>query len=1745
MIHLLNFKGEIIDFISEDDGALFEAVHDRQQKDKKETFDFTILSSRAEKFRERNRVITKDSNGQYREFIITGISDDMDGLTDIQTNASYLEDIGTAKPFVPGKLENMTTSQALYEVLRDTGWEVAPDTEYNGLKTTTWTAHKAPYDVALQLETTYDMELDFYIELGSNKVEHRYAVLKKPKRLFKGKEVKFGKDLTGLSREIDFSEIKTALMVVGPEDDDGNTTEVIVTDDQAQEQFGLPQRYIWDVYKPESQNSDITERRLKALGENELDKIKTASVTYEISSLDIDYLHQHESTSIGDTIRVKDTDFNPPLYLEADVIGEEYDLLGKESVYSFGKVIRYREEDLTQFFRQRLQEIREKLNDDITNLNTQLQETAEYTEKYYEQKIVKQPEPPTNPVDDMLWYDTSNPDVSVLRRYRNGEWHNQTASDVQQLGGMTREETIYNELVSTFEDLQLQHTMLQSDVYDVINSQYLVDTQLKEQVQTDLDSVSVVFNQIKTNLDSMDKDTATIGKLMDTQAMFQDYRENLQKLNDSLQNAKISIDERLKLLQQQYTEEKLNDAMTEVAKTLPNGEWNSETGQLLADIPNQEQLTDLRTSLQAYTDGQISNLNSVLGKEIDSKINTTKNEISASISSVERKIDGIEVGGRNLIRNSEKITDYIILSNVEKAGTYSLGFEPHFTENIPSEFGVYNGRNIVILPNDKPRITHTFEVSEDRIGKDIRLFFGGTYMTHGDFTNNGYISKVKLEYGNVATDWTPAPEDIEDRISNSKQEAQNAAIADAENKLKPITTRVATTESDIKVLQDGLKLTATKTEVEQTLNDKLTPIQNQVNEQKATLDVLPEQIASKVSKSDYTTDQNNIVSRLDSAETERQQLSDEINDRVTLKNYETFKNEITEDVNSVQVGARNLLRNSLTLEKYFDEPRESNIVDVFDTNYAHVTSSSLFGYLVATANRNKFKPNTYTFSMYVKTDTPFSMKVGYRDNAPAIYGNIDVTTEWKRIVITFTTTEITTTGRYIYWYPNGNNLYFSHPKLETGNKVTDWSPAPEDIQEQITKAEQEAKKASQDYTDAQDELALTKANAYADGVVSDEEQRAIEDAEQKLEQAKSHAVQKATESEKIAKEYAESKVDNLNVGTRNLLLNSKERDDFIGLDENYRYISYELTQPLTVGREYTLAFEIYDLSGEPVRRVSYLPYDPTGERRDISVYDDEVKATFTATEQSMLMYIYKGLSGATDPTKEMVIKNAMLVEGNKVGDYSEAPEIIDTRLTEMETSITQNGEQIQDRVSLTEYNKTNKTLSQVISTLTQDTTNGLTYTFDENGKITSFNVGNDGVKIRGDSVDITVNDDFKVVAQDLNNKVDQDNIINRLNLSPEGLDIDVNNLGIRGGDSNEYLKLENDTIELHGSYTRTWQNSTDTNNVFTRFKDGHLRFRNNDFDRSIYISDFGISTYLDGDPRNASGTLEFFDYTYDSGARGVTLQSGLGVVALRADSNRMVIEADDTVNIGSNKYSVYLRPYSNSRVGVNEFQFYVKLNPTADATDGVIKYGNITGSGTKMGSGIRFSKSQPIVYATNDNGDMGSGYFHAKGFQGDWITKNTNVYACVNGELRVTDINGYNGGDIKYKDIRFKNYYATSSEKYKYDIQKWDYEVLDVIKNDLQLYSFKREEERGSDYERNHRGVVIERETPTEWVHRDGVDNYEMLSWSLKAIQELAHAKDEQDEKIKEQSRIIEEQEKRMDDQEERLKKLEELINAK
>lgn len=1153
----MNFKGEIVDFIAQSDSAVIQAVHKRDINERIETFDFTILSERTTYMQERNRIVIQDKNGQYREFIIDRISADIEGYTEVETVASYLEDITKARPYAPGKLEKMTTKQALSDVLKDTGWQVSDATEYDGLRTTSWTSYQTRYDVLLQLCTTYKMMADFYIEVGSNRVDKRLVVLRKRNPLFKGKEITYGKDLTGLKRTVDFSEIKTALLCVGPEPEEGKKRlELVVKDDEAQAKYGLPGHHNWGVYEPETEDQNMTESRLRTLGITELNKRKSEVITYEVTAVDIEKEYKHEVINLGDMVRIKNRDFTPPLYVEAEVISEEYDLISKDVTYGFGTYKEFKESDLRSSFDRKLDAIRQKVSDGLSNVNTIVRESLEGELQYFERKILKGDTPPDNPVNDLLWLDTSNPKVAVLRRYWNGEWIKSSAENADDVGAITREQALYSELNNTFVNLTIQHSRLIHEVSDVLESEYLVDTDIKE-VNSKLNETIGVFNTIKSNLDSMTSETATIGKLVDTQALFLEYREKLQALYNAVENAKIAIDQRFKLLQSQYTDEKFNEALNNVA----------------------------------------------------SKLGLTVNE------------------------------------------------------------------------------------------------------------DNQLVGEV----------------DVSKQINEAVHEMTNEMLRDY------------------------------------------------------------------VTSAEYQSDKKGIIKRLDTSDSERKQLSNQIADRVTRSEYE-----------------------------------------------------------------------------------------------------------------------------------------------------------------------------------------------------NDVEQR---------------------------------------------LVNSKAE---------------------------------------------------------------------------------------------------VLIEA----------------------------EQTSNRVSKEVFNENSKTLERYTSEFINNVSTGMSFNYDDNGNIQSANVGRDGIKLKGDRVDITVNKDFNVLVNDVSNKADETNIVNKLNLSREGLDINVNNIGIRGGNDVSYVDIRNDQIELSGEYTRTFRGDTQKDFVYTRIKDGLLRFRNNTRNRSLYYSDFGISTYVDGGPNESSGTLQFFDYTYSKNARGVTLNSVTGVVALRSDNNSIVIESSLTTNIESNNYSVYIRPFKQSRAGLNEFQFYVKDADSSSNTDGCILFGNLTDPNGVHGSGIRFSKSRTdnILYVTNPNGDIGTGdisvraaeirdyirtigmleirqWSDSKAFNqikvGAVNTTNSvvmashsggNAYYGVGGgsnEMRVTDNNGYNGGNTRYKSVRADTFYgktaSNSSEKYKTNIKKWIVDASKLLKDTVFYeYNYKSDLEKGSK-QKSH-GIIIEREMPG-FISRDGdsIDLYEFISTVGKALQEQMERNDQLEFKLENIYRILEE----------------------
>ncbi|MCE5758757.1 tail fiber domain-containing protein [Staphylococcus pseudintermedius] len=589
MIHILNYNEEIIDFISRDDNVVLSATQERNLNDNSETLEFSILSERAENLQKRNRVIIQDSNKKYREFIVERIEQDRT-YTTVECVASYLEDIVKAKPVAPGKIEKKKPIEALEYVLESTGWTPSEFTDFSVDRTTSWTGYHNRYELLLQLRTTYSMKLDFYIEITGNQVEGRYVILKEPEPLFKGKEIAYGKDLLTMKRTVDTSEVKTALIALGPEQDNGNRIQLEIKDDDAQDQFGLPEHYIWGIYEPETEDENMTERRLRTLATTELNKRKKQAVSYEVSSCDTREIYPQDEIAIGDLVRIKDTEFTPPLYIEAEIIGEKYNLISGESDWTFGQYVEYKENDVKAFFRSKLSDIQQKWNDKFTNVNSIVADVVEGKLEYFERKIFKGSEPPENPVNDMLWLDTRNPDVAVLRRYWEGQWINATAEKAEDIGAITREQALYSELSNTFVNLSIQHSKLLNDMHEILNNEYFVDFELKQELNNTLDETVNVFKHIQSNLESMNEETATIGKLIDTQSLFLSYRERMQALYNVVERAKVAIDERFELLQSQYTDEKFKEVLNNVADKL--GLTVNEDNQLVGEIDVSKQIDE-------------------------------------------------------------------------------------------------------------------------------------------------------------------------------------------------------------------------------------------------------------------------------------------------------------------------------------------------------------------------------------------------------------------------------------------------------------------------------------------------------------------------------------------------------------------------------------------------------------------------------------------------------------------------------------------------------------------------------------------------------------------------------------------------------------------------------------------------------------------------------------------------------------------------------------------------------------------------------------------------------------------------------------------------------------------------------------------------------------------------------------------------------------------------------------------------
>ena len=351
-----------------------------------------------------------------------------------------------------------------------------------------------------------------------------------------------------------------------------------------------------------------------------------------------------------------------------------------------------------------------------------------------------------------------------------------------------------------------------------------------------------------------------------------------------------------------------------------------------------------------------------------------------------------------------------------------------------------------------------------------------------------------------------------------------------------------------------------------------------------------------------------------------------------------------EQMDNIQVGGKNLLRNS----------RQLITNNHYNIATYRLTEELRDGDVVTLTIKGQLGAGKLVFAAYNSGD--FLELSQLFDKGNGIYQN---TFNWRKVINGKTADNKT----LWIWTYNSNvivNSTIEWIKLERGNKPTDWSPAPEDVESRIDQEKQNreqavanAKSATEAYARAQADLlklqAIAEANRNAGLAITAEQQARIQEAQRNLQ---------------IAKTHAEQKVNELNIGGKNLLYNSNWRST----NSNYNIATYRLTEELKIGDLLTMT-----IKGQlGVGKAAFAIYDQFGNVEQTSLFDKGngiYQNTFNfkngiGDKRILTIWVYPS-NIVVDSTIEWI----KLERGNKPTDWSPAPEDVENQIANINSDL--------------------------------------------------------------------------------------------------------------------------------------------------------------------------------------------------------------------------------------------------------------------------------------------------------------------------------------------------------------------------------------------------------------------------------------------------------------------------------------------
>lgn len=366
------------------------------------------------------------------------------------------------------------------------------------------------------------------------------------------------------------------------------------------------------------------------------------------------------------------------------------------------------------------------------------------------------------------------------------------------------------------------------------------------------------------------------------------------------------------------------------------------------------------------------------------------------------------------------------------------------------------------------------------------------------YTHSYYIKNVKLELGNKVTTWSPAPEDVVDVINTKvsttvfnevKQtvdensanitkmtetistKADNSAVTTLTNTVNSVKqtansnsssiSSLTTTVSNVQTTANTAKSTAnTAKSTADTANSTANTAKSTANSAKSTATTANNTANTAKSTADSAlTKVNTLTTTVTSQGSSITQLQTSINNKV-------WKTDITESVNNLQVGGRNLLKGTHKTEVTYTYPTSSWVdkgkwvtTVPLDANYY-----TLSFWAKSTKAGDRIRIHFYNPSNSVLQQASQGQTHVSGDGTCDFVLSTTLTHYWVtyRLQTKNSTRNVAIPRLFAGW--GSGTLTFKWEKVEEGTKATAWSPAPEDVDSSISAVNNKVTTVSNSYT---------------------------------------------------------------------------------------------------------------------------------------------------------------------------------------------------------------------------------------------------------------------------------------------------------------------------------------------------------------------------------------------------------------------------------------------------------------------------------------------------------------------------------------------------------------------------------------------------------------------------------------------------------------------------------------------------------